>query len=149
MLSFSGSTMKNEPQKNTAEEQQQKYMEMQIISQQIKQLQRQIQILQSQISEVNIAVESFNELKNVKKGAEILVPITNGVFAKAELKDSSHLLVNVGANTVVTKTIDESKKLMEDQLNELAKFHDNLVMEIQKLSNKLEELEKDLSGMIG
>jgi len=115
-------------QKNEINE---KYLELQILNQQIKQLQQQITNLENQAVELEVLEDNLEEVKKIKEGTEILVSMGAGIFAKAQLKDSKKVIVNVGSNTMVKKEIDEAKSLVTDQLEQMK----HLIMEI---SNELE-----------
>ena len=52
--------------------------------------------------------QALDDLKTTKTGTEILVPMASGIFIKAELKDNKELAINVGADTVVKKNIEET-----------------------------------------
>ncbi len=91
-------------------------------------LQHQIQDLESQLNELSKQEEevknSLNALKEIKehKPDEILVPVVNGVFARAKLLDADKFIVSVGSNVLVGKSIDDSIKLFEENVSELSNY---------------------------
>jgi len=93
---------KEEPNK---EELQQKYMQFQMLQQQIEQSSQQVEILNQQLEEINISIEAVEELENVEKDNEVLASIAPGIFVKTALKENQKLLVNVGANTTAEKQL--------------------------------------------
>ena len=105
------------------EKTQEMYMEFQALDQRIKQIQKHLEVLTSQIMEMSGTSSSLDEFNKIKKGKEIFVPLSSGIFAKATLNDTSELLVNVGANTVVTKDVQSAKKLINSQVDEMKKLH--------------------------
>jgi prefoldin alpha subunit len=128
-----------------AQKLQQKYLEMQIIDQQMKQIQKQLQLIESQITEIAVTKEALNDLKNTKTDSEILAPVSSGIFVKGKLADNEKLAVNVGSGTVVEKTIPDVIKIIEEQEKEIKKTYDALMIEMQKLGTKALQLEKSLS----
>lgn len=126
----------------------QKYTELKIIDQNIRQIHKHLQDIENQILEVRYLKQSMDDFKNVKEGTEVLVPVSNGIFAKAALNDNKELLVNVGANTVVTKSVNEVKDLMDNNLNEIKKAQTKFLEDLQKLSMKAAELEKELNDLM-
>src|SRR3989338_1923538 len=80
-----------------------KYSELQLLAQQIKQVQKQIQAVDNQMGEAAIITQSLEDFAALDPGAEILVPVCNGIFAKATLVENKQVLVNVGSDTVVQK----------------------------------------------
>lgn len=127
---------------------QERYMQMQLIEQQMQQVQKQLKLLESQIQELNLTEQAIDDLKTTKTGTEILVPMASGIFVKAELKDNKELAINVGADTIVKKNIEETKKLITGQLEEVTKMHQDLTANLEKLAGSAQTLEKELSKLI-
>lgn len=91
------------------------YMQFQQLQQQLEQIADFVERLHQQQQEIETSIEALKELKKTKINSEILAPIANGIFLKAELKDNANLIVNVGAEVTVEKTIPEAIKLLEEQ----------------------------------
>lgn len=127
---------------------QEKYMEYKLLEQQMTQIQKQIQMIENQLTELASVNEGLDELKNVKEGTEILVPVSNGIFTKAALKDNGNLIINVGSNIAVNKKFPEAKELIQTQLTEMQKMHDHMNSELEKLAQKAGEVEQELSSMV-
>ncbi len=130
------------------EDLQEKYMQLQIIEQQMKQIQKQIQLIESQMNELVTAHQALDDLKKTRDGTKMLVPISNGIFAKAEIKDNAELIVNVGANITVNKDIESTKGLITKQINEIKGVQEKMMLDLQKLSINGTSLEKELHKMI-
>jgi len=128
---------------------QQKYMEFQMIEEQLKQISNQVQELDSKLLELEYLKKSLDELAGAKKGSEILAPISPGIFVKAELLDPNDLLVNVGSKTVVGKNIKETKKLLDFQINEIDNIREQMIAELTKNSRKAQDIEKELIKITG
>jgi len=137
--------MENE---NMGNDVQQRYIELQMLEKQIIQAQKQIQSLENQIIEINIIKQGLGDLETKEKDTEILTPISNGIFVKATLKDNNTLLVNVGANIVVEKNIEDTKKLLDHQLEEIKKFQARLISDFQKMNERMLRYEKELNELI-
>ncbi len=127
---------------------QKKYMEYQMLQQQIKQLQQQLQQFQQQEVELSSLSQSLDDFKKLEKGADTLVPISSGIFAKAKLSDNEGLLVNVGANTIVKKSVEETKSLISKQSSEVKKIQEQLLAQLQKAAITAELREKELQSLI-
>ncbi len=128
---------------------QQKYMEFQYFQQQIEQVNHHLEMLAEQNAEIDLSISAVQELEKTKVDNEVLAPIANGIFLKAGLKDNQKLIVNVGSNTTVEKTIPETVKLLEKQKEEINKniFEaDNFLQQISaqamKIFQQVEELQK-------
>ena len=123
-------------------------MEYQVLDQRIKQLQKQLELIMQQIMEANSTSRSLEDFKGIKEGTEILVPLTSGIFARASLKDSSELLVNVGAGTVVAKDISSAKKLISGQVEEMQKVQQKMSDDLEKMMEKAGQLETELQKIV-
>jgi prefoldin alpha subunit len=126
---------------------QEMYLNLQLLDQQIKQTQKQVQVLNNQLVELSMTKQSLDDLKEINKGTEILVPISSGIYSKAELKDNNELIVNVGSNVTVKKNIEETKKLVNDQIEELAKIQIQMNTELEKLISNATSIEKEINQL--
>ena len=127
---------------------QKKYMEYQIIGERIKQLQQQLQTAEQQLMEIMATMQSLDDFSTLKENDEILVPVNNGIFAKASLKKENKLLVNVGSSVVVDKSVEETKNLIEKQKDEMEGIRGKIALNLNKLIEKAQSLEKELNEII-
>lgn len=127
---------------------QEKYIELQLYGEQLAQLQKQMELIEEQLMELRYVIQSLGETKNLKVGTELLVPIASGIFLKADLKDKENLIVNVGANTVVTKTVDEAKALLEKQFGELENQHKKVLTGMMTISERAQGLEAEMNELL-
>ena len=127
---------------------QEMYMQFQVLDQNIKQLQKQLEMITHQLIELNATSNSLDELKTIGNGKEIFVPLSSGIFAKASIKDTSELLVNVGANVVVRKDVASTKTLIQNQMEEIKKIQKQIIDELDKMTNHAAQLEMQLQGMV-
>ena len=132
-------------EKEKEEKVQKLYVEFQILNQNIQQLEKQSTALNNQLMELMVTNQSLEDIKKTKEGTEILVPLSSGIYAKAELKDSKNFIVNVGSNVTLVKDVDSTKKLIEEQINEIKKLQENLVNQLQEQTTKTSSLEQEIS----
>ena len=130
--------------KEISKDTQQKYLELQMLNSQIQQVQQQIQTFNNQLQELEFLKQSLSEFKDVKKDSEVLVPLSSGMFMKAKLLDTKELMLNVGGNVVVKKTITESVKLIDKQVDEINKYRDEMLETFQKIMIKSKVIETQL-----
>jgi len=127
---------------------QQKLMEFQMMHQQIQQLQQQMQMMEQQIIELGAVEESLQELQHVSEGTEILVPMSNGIFCKALLKNPKELLVNVGADTSVKKPVTSVIKMLKEQASEMQKVQEEMKNQLDKVTGKIGTIEKEMEALV-
>ena len=124
------------------------YVEFQLLTQHLKQLQEQQQILAQQMMEIAVSAQSLDELAQVKAGSEILVPVSSGMFMKAKIVDGKNVIVNVGANAAVSKTAEGAKQLMEKQLKDSEQISKQISVQIDKFQRKAVALQSQLQELL-
>ena len=135
-------------EEKTQQKAQEMYLELKQIEQQMKQLQKQIEAVEGQVMEILDVAESLDELKNIQEAKEILVPISNGIFAKAIIRSPDRFLVNVGANVVVEKSDLDTKKLVNRQSAELARFREGMARQLEKFAANAGHIEESLNKLL-
>lgn len=119
-----------------------------MMDQQIKMIQKQLQSLEEQVIEIMDIKESLEQLRTVKVDQELLVPVSTGIFMKVKAMDTSRLQVNVGYNINAEKSIDETRELMDSQLQEIEKHHNDMSNELKKFLEHAKNLENELMGLM-
>lgn len=135
-------------EENKEKKAQELYMEFKVLEQHIKQMQAQLEALTHQLFELHSTSNSLDEFRKIDAGKEIFVPLSSGIFAKASVKDTSELLVNVGANTVVKKDVDSAKKLIQNQIEEVKKIQKHMINELEKMTNHASQIEMQLQAVV-
>ncbi len=118
------------------------YLELKQLDEEIKKLNTHLETVDEQVSELNSNKIILNKFSELKSGDELRVPLSSGVYIKAELKDNKKLLVNVGSNVAVEKTPHEIIEILDGQLTELISYRENLVLQMKQLIAKIEEIQK-------
>jgi prefoldin alpha subunit len=114
-----------------------KQMELQMLDAQARLLAEQLDKVETSLMEAEYIKNCISDLKKVKKGTEILAPLSNGIFVKAKLEDGNMLLINSGKDVVVEKSAEESKSLLDERIKEMSEVRNKLLEEMQKIENKL------------
>ncbi|MBI4153792.1 prefoldin subunit alpha, partial [Candidatus Woesearchaeota archaeon] len=123
------------------EEVQQRYMELQLLNSQLKQVQQQLEMLTQQVSELNRIDEALEELAKTKKETEVLSQLGSGVFVKSVLMDEKNVLLNVGANIVVEKPIKDAKGIVERQIEDFNNVIAELTAQLNGGIQRMQELQ--------
>ena len=111
--------------------------QFQLLNGQAEQLNQYKELLSQQLSEIELSISSLNEINNIPENAGMLAPVANGIFINASLKDNSKVMVNVGANTVVEKSIPEAIKLLENEKKGLAERLNEAETVLSQLNSQL------------
>ena len=130
------------------QELQQKYMQFQMIQEQLKQGQQQLKLFEEQLHELANTKDALTNLKTTEAGTEILVPMSSGIFIKAKLDDNEKVNINVGANVAVQKNVEDAKKLIEEQESEIRNVQLQLINQFQQVQKKAESLESEMQNLV-
>ena len=106
-----------------------------MFEQQIQQLRQQLQAVEESIIEITSLNYGLDELEG-SAGKEILAPMGRGIFVKTKLL-SDKLTVDVGGKNFVNKSIPETKKIIENQINKLNKIKEDLNRNIEEINQEL------------
>ncbi|MCK5026475.1 MAG: prefoldin subunit alpha [Nanoarchaeota archaeon] len=141
---------KEEKQKDTEKQKdlQQRYMEMQYMQQHLTEYQKQLEMLNTQIEDCSLILEGLDDISKKKPGEDMLVPISNGIFAKAKLDDNSSLVVNVGSNIAVEKNVDGAKELIRKQQAEMVKTRIQMKEVMNSITEQMQAVEKELAEVM-
>ena len=126
-------------QEELDKKQQEIFFKLSMFEQQIQALQQQLQAVEEGAIDLQTLNFGLDDLKG-GAGKEILAPMGRGIFVKAKLL-SEDLIVDVGGRNFVGKSIDETKKIIEEQMEKL----DNVKRD---LNEKLSSLDSELAKTI-
>ena len=129
------------------EEVKEKYMEFQMLKGQMEQLIGYVEQVTEKIAELTTTKQALDELSEVSSGTEAFVPLSQGIFVKAKLGNTSELLVAVGGETAVAKSVDQVKKIIDTQILDAQETHLKLQENIQKIHGRIPELMKELQDV--
>ena len=115
---------------------------------QLSALDMQAQYLQAAIADYYKAKMTVENLKKQQKGAEILVPVGLGVFVTASTKDTSKILVDIGAGFVVEKNADNAMKKIDSRIESLQKNQEKLFTVAQQVQTDAQTLANKTQQMI-
>ena len=101
-------------------------------------LQQRLAILQNAMTDLTVARESINALKELKEGAPILIPTGGGTFVNANLGDLKHILVNIGADVSIEMNLDEAMQDVSNRLDEIQKSSQSVQQQLQEILTQLE-----------
>jgi prefoldin alpha subunit len=125
-----------------------KYSELQMAAAQIKQMEERLEALEGKKQEIEASYSSLDELNKSSVKTKMLAPVADGMFASAILENNNELIVNVGSDICVKKTVEEAKALLGQKLQEIAKYQEDMLEEMARLTDQASMLEKELGEMV-
>lgn len=123
---------------------QQHYLEFQSYHERLQHLHAQHETLESHLQELQTLATSLEQLKKMQQQKDILVPISNSIFAKASMQPLQHLLVGVGSNILVEKTPEEAARGIQQQIAELSAILQRLEQELIATTQRLQHLQQEI-----
>jgi len=118
------------------QDQQELMFRFQMFEQQIQQLGQQLDAVEQGIIEMTSLNIGLNDLVG-GKNKEIMAPVGRGIFAQAKLL-SDELLVDIGEGKLVKKSIPDTQKLIEEQVQKLGQAK-------IELNNAMEQINEELT----
>ena len=126
---------------------QEKYLELQMLNNQLRQIQQQMQSIEVQAQEMDKLSTALEEAKSIKKGQELLVPLGQGIFLRSKADNMEHVIISVGADVVLEKSFDEALEIVKKQQQELNSVVLDMRHEFNAGVQQLHELQHELSQM--
>ncbi len=120
-------------------EEQEKFMQLQMLDQQYSQVMQQLQFIEQELLELDEFSKSLSHLQSSDE-KEILAPLGRGVYMPASRHAEKKLYVEVGAGVVVLKTPDEAAKVVESQLEQLKTAYHQLKNQESFYTMQLQQL---------
>jgi prefoldin alpha subunit len=112
------------------------------LTQKFMMFEQQINLIQNQLDSVDRAIIDLRDMDMGleeligKEGNEILAQIGKGIYAKANLA-SEDLIVDIGGKNFVKKSIPETKKILQEQIEKLNKIKKELNSELDKINESI------------
>jgi len=122
--------------------------DIQKMSTQFQQLQYQADALSQQLNMVSTsmaesekAINTIAGFEGIEDGHEILIPIGMGTNIMAKLSKPDTVIMEIGAGISMEKDLDDAKKSLEIQKEELTKFHQTTQNNLNQIATKMQEIE--------
>lgn len=112
-----------------------------MMEQHMQQLQQQLQAVENGITELESLGAGIGDIKE-SKGKEIFARIGRGIYAKARII-SEELMVNVGDNNLVNKSVSETKEMIEEQVKKLKEAQIELKKDAEESNNEFLKMVKE------
>jgi len=124
-----------------------KYMEHQVLMQQLQQLQENISSLDKHILDLKVLNDNLDSIGKTESGKDTLMPLGSGIFVNGTLKDNKSVIMNVGANICVEKSVEEAKQTIDKQIEDVGNLLEQLQVEITNTSFRLQELQNEFQNI--
>lgn len=114
------------------------------LAQLLEDVRRRVELLNTTLAELAAAKSALEEIGSLSEGEELLVPVGAGVFVRARLASKDKVLVTLGANVMVEKTLEDTRKYLEEREQKVRDALQKSVADYQALVGRLREIEQRL-----
>jgi len=114
-------------------------LESRFLEETVNELQSRISLTNSALNELRISGMTLEGLETEKKNAQLFVPIGGGSYVKAKLETANTVVVGVGADVAVERTLKEAREELEARIAELEKTREALVQQFNQVVGRIQE----------
>jgi prefoldin alpha subunit len=101
-------------------------------------LQQRLQVVLASVSELRVAKQSLDDLKTVKKGSNLLVPVGGATFINASLGDLDKVVMGIGSDVSVEMSLEDALKDVNERLEEMEKAQGSIEQQLGQIMSQLE-----------
>ena len=95
--------------------------------------------MNSALAELNVSNLTLEGLEKEKKGAQLFVPVGGGSYVKAKLETTKKVVVGIGADVAVEKSLKIAKEELNTRIAELEKTRETLGQQFNQVINRIQE----------
>ena len=121
-------------------------VESRFLEEAVTELQSRINMTNAALAELRVSSMTLEGLEKKKKDTQLFVPIGGGSYVKARLDTAKKIVVGIGADVAVERTVKEAKEKLEARIVELEKTRDALGQQfsqvIERIQNNRASLEE-------
>jgi len=116
--------------------------------QQLESIDLQLQYLQSTLMEYQRAKLTVEQLSGLDANSEILIPVGGGAFVNGSLKNTSNVLIGVGAGIVIEKPVSDALNKLDERIKRIQENLEKMAQLGQKIQSDAEELSQKTQQMM-
>ena len=96
-------------------------------------------MMNSALAELKVSNLTLEGLEKEKKGAQLFVPVGGGSYVKAKLETTKKVVVGIGADVAVEKSLKDAKEELNKRITELDKTREALGQQFNQVVNRIQE----------
>lgn len=102
-------------------------------------LQSRVNLVNAALTELRVSSMTLEGLEKEKKDAQLFVPIGGGSYIKARLGSADKVVVGIGADVALERTMKEAKENLGNRIAELEKTRTSLGQQFAQVVEKIRE----------
>jgi prefoldin alpha subunit len=112
--------------------------EIRMMESTVNTLQQRLQIVTASLSELRMAKQSLEDLKDVDPENNLLVPIGGAAFINAKLGEIDKVVMGIGANVSVEMSFDDAVTDVTERIEEMEKARGSIEQQLHQIMAQLE-----------
>lgn len=112
--------------------------EMRLMEGSVNTLQQRLQVVLATVSELRLAKQSLEDIKDIEPGSNLLVPVGGATFINASLGDAEKIVVGIGADVSLEMTHEDAVKDVSERLDEMVKAQGSIEQQLTQIMAQLE-----------
>lgn len=105
----------------------------------MEEIQSRLNMTRAALTELKVSSLTLEGLEKEKKGTELFVPIGGGSYVKAKLETSKKVVVGVGADVAIEKTLKKAKEELGTRIAELEKTQEGLGQQLNQVFGRMQQ----------
>ena len=101
------------------------------------------------LSGLKMTLGTLKELEILPGNNEIILPIGNRAFIPAIVPDPSKVLIVIGKNIIMEKSIPDAETYTQKIIDELSEAQKRIQEQLQKVSEQLDQMKAELNKRLG
>jgi len=122
-------------------------VELQYLEGTAQAMQQRISLIDAAITEMQVANSTMEGLKSESVGADALVPIGGGSYIRAKIGDNERLIVGIGADVAIEKSLPEAIESYTARIAELQKARSTMERQIEQVLARIEKGRQELQKL--
>jgi len=114
-------------------------VELRILEGTAEELQSRVNLVNAALTELRVSSMTLEGLEKEKTDAQLFVPIGGGSFVKAKLESADKVIVGIGAEVALERTMKEAKENLGNRISELEKTRTSLGQQFAQVVEKIRE----------
>jgi prefoldin alpha subunit len=102
-------------------------------------LQSRVNLVNAALTELRVASMTLEGIEKEKKDSQLFVPIGGGSYVKARLGSADKVIVGIGADVALERTMKEAKENVGNRIAELEKTRTTLGQQLGQVVEKIRE----------
>ena len=111
-------------------------------------LRQQLSLLTASLSELSMSLEVIRTIKELKPGAEILVPLGSDSFIAAKLATTDRVITGLGADVAAERSVEDGLVVLEDRRMEVERALGQAREELGRLNEKIEAIRPEAERIL-